>query len=705
MSSILNHITSIFTSTFTTTTNNENTIITSNNDNISNYYPLIIKIVFIISTPFIIFRIVWMIMDRIARRHTIMVKRVQRKLEMIQHPLELNVTFVEQMEHDRLLPSACRVQSIPQYLLSLDFKRDDVTAKSIMSTLLGALGGNNFMPLAAMIPAISAHPGLLARFSVQEFPSVLMLAAVVDGATQVMAMVANPDENVVKQSPLPDSMDLLWFGEPPKIIPQLPFIVRGETSNTSLMTDLKHYFISLSDPTIIDLGPEPMVKHYHTPKPFSPDLLPGLCLGFGGLTPGGSPYESVRHRALAMICNCLASNGLHWSEFSPKVTIPEAGLSDQSYYPPTAIMVAGVKVETPAELIDTLIKHGGPKARLTCHVRTNLTAFGISFCVLEEGAPIPTAPTSTDPSSRFNYTQLPLMFCTRTGLTCPKDGDPLKQLSSHSSVEWIFTDNELLGPGTVGVTFYTGVEGFTGFHPWGEWQRPWVLPNDVKRSLSVAEAIRAADLAAAQAVAWNVCVRLWKFPLGGYGGLGVCADSVANIEMALHGQTKIFPLMMRSDAKSALISVIHTEVAPMLLSSGNVKANAMGRILNLACEALIKLPNDVQVLPLEMLHALDRFSACTMDSPFCSDAEERGRFNEVKNGWKAVLEYFTHTTNNKNNRYTQVQQILPQFNNMSPSPSSSLPVSTTSGGGNNVNHNNIPPAGVTRVNSAWRMKQ
>jgi len=136
----------------------------------------------------------------------------------------------------------------------------------------------------------------------------------------------------------------------------------------------------------------------------------------------------------------------------------------------------------------------------------------------------------------------------RTGVTTV-EGDAIKQLSQHSAVEWIVTDNALLGKGSVYVTFYTGVGGFTGFYPGGEWDRPWVIESACILDLTLDEGLRAATLCQAVALAANLTVNVWKFPFGGYGGLGVCADSVAIIECALRGSTRIFPLVMRGDAK------------------------------------------------------------------------------------------------------------------------------------------------------------
>jgi hypothetical protein len=47
-------------------------------------------------------------------------------------------------------------------------------------------------------------------------------------------------------------------------------------------------------------------------------------------------------------------------------------------------------------------------------------------------------------------------------------------------VRWEIKDNAFLGKGIVRIGFYTGTEGFTGFMPNGDWERPWVDESDYK---------------------------------------------------------------------------------------------------------------------------------------------------------------------------------------------------------------------------------
>ena len=58
--------------------------------------------------------------------------------------------------------------------------------------------------------------------------------------------------------------------------------------------------------------------------------------------------------------------------------------------------------------------------------------------------------------------------------------------------------------------------------------------------------------------------------------------------------------------------------------------------------SLIRLPNDIQVEPHEVLDSLDRIYACTMESPFQADLYERSRMKSIMEGWsKALTEFET----------------------------------------------------------------
>jgi hypothetical protein len=140
-----------------------------------------------------------------------------------------------------------------------------------------------------------------------------------------------------------------------------------------------------------------------------------------------------------------------------------------------------------------------------------------------------------------------------------------------------------------------------------------------------------------------------QFPFGGYGGLGVCADSVAAIEHALRGRTTIFPLFMRGDAKNGLLYVIHEHLRTRLLARLDLLLPDDDRaiimtdfldLMNRIARTLIQLPNDIQVEPHEVLDALDRVYASTMNSPFYADQYERGRLKSIKEGWSTSLKEF-----------------------------------------------------------------
>jgi hypothetical protein len=113
------------------------------------------------------------------------------------------------------------------------------------------------------------------------------------------------------------------------------------------------------------------------------------------------------------------------------------------------------------------------------------------------------------------------------------------------------------------------------------------------------------------------------------------ADSVAIIEQALHGRTRIFPLMMRGDAKAAFISVVARDLLPHM-DEHPLLREALDQVVR----ALIKLPNDIQVEPHETLDALDRIHESMLATPFWSDRKERRRLQQIKRAWELVYAPF-----------------------------------------------------------------
>lgn len=591
-------------------------------------------------TVWLVVRLVWWRLSIIARRARIQVKRISAAYSE-NHFLDLKADFI-----DRMQKNGTPVMSLATYVSSLDYGGNEDLAYRIATTLASSVAGGSLTPLLPLVPAtmlpsnaVLKSSSILARFTAREFPSILSLAALVDVASQVMAQEKNPEESVPLPDDAADAMDLLARGEKYGIEPTLPrALVNQETVSISVSKPLR---VLVEEQ--VDLGHKPDSKHYVFPVPFSPDILPGLCKGPGGLEHTTTPRMMCQNRTLCAIFNKLAANYMGWAGYSPRNTVVP--------YPEFGVHIEGVpnRILTCGDLVRALVEHGG--GRLETYIRTNLTAFGYGLCVLDENAPIPPSTDPTDSTARSYYTQIPLAFAARTGVTNPADGSSVHQLSTHSGVEWRFFDNKLLGPECVTITFYTGIEGFTGFKPGGEWYRPWEQESHALRALSYEESIQAVDLAACESMCSNVCVRNWKFPFGGYGGLGVCADSVALIEYALRGRTTIFPLFMRGDAKSGLLYVIHQHIRVRLcnaldenkFSPGDPRRSIIEEFLNAmnrVARCLIRLPNDIQVEPHEVSDAVDRINSSTLNSPFLNDQQEKTRLPQVKEGWNSSLKDF-----------------------------------------------------------------
>ena len=158
-------------------------------------------------------------------------------------------------------------------------------------------------------------------------------------------------------------------------------------------------------------------------------------------------------------------------------------------------------------------------------------------------------------------------------------------------------------------------------------------------------------LGQAVALTANLTVREWKFPFGGYGGIGVCADSVAIIEKALRDETRIFPLLMRGDAKAAFIATASRELVRNL--EGHVELTSA---LTDMVIALIRLPNDIQIEPHEIISTLDRIEKSVLPTPFWSDRKERARLPRIRKQWSIVFEPFKQDLLDVGGALNQVQE-------------------------------------------------
>ncbi|KAH9253510.1 hypothetical protein BASA81_008557 [Batrachochytrium salamandrivorans] len=534
-----------------------------------------------------------------------------------EHFLDLDPEFLK--AHPEIMPLAA-------YLGSLVYNRDDnELGMRLVSAVSSGLGlGANLVPFLLPQQYLPTDQSVLAKtkgiahYALEQFPSILVMAALVDGA----AAFFTGNELGGGGNGKADAADVFALGEAVGSVPELPQPMFQLLKLTSQHT-LKRWMEGN-----VDLGNEPDLYHYVCPEPFSPLLLPGLCRGPGGLKMNSTPRQVLHSRAMAIILNKLAANFMALAGYGE---LDGGGLP----YPKFEIELEDSgPISSCGDFLRELHSKGG--GTLECHIQSNLTSFGYELCVLEddEDTSLEFGPDVTT-DQRHRYSPIPLAFRTRTGIVSPfDDAIPVHQLSTHSAVVWTLRNNKLLDDECVMVTFYTGVEGFTGYKPGWEWERAWVQTS--QQCAPVQDAIRAADFAAVVGVCSNLCVREAKFPFGGYGGLGVCADSVAWIEHCLNGSTNIFPLVMRGDAKTLLLRVVHEHVLGKLKHLP--ECSAFVEMARLAAKSLVLLPNDIQVEPHEMQESLHRVSQSIFrDSPFMGDRFERARMHKVEAGWEEVL--------------------------------------------------------------------
>ena len=197
--------------------------------------------------------------------------------------------------------------------------------------------------------------------------------------------------------------------------------------------------------------------------PISATLLPDLCLGTAGMTSLYTPRQEFRNRYMAVLLNRLAANRL---DEAPAFTV---------------VLGKWENVTSAGGLLQAIVDSEGT---LQGKFQSQITTFGLSFCVKEEGArPKP----------------VPFVMAMRTGVVDPDSGQNVAVPATHGSLEVKLSLPDF-SLGT--VQFYQGLEGFTGWHPDGGWDAPWCAgASQHGDPLTEDELVRAADIGTAFAVA------------------------------------------------------------------------------------------------------------------------------------------------------------------------------------------------------------
>eukprot|EP00887_Chlorella_sp_A99_P003631 scaffold7.g3631.t1 len=335
------------------------------------------------------------------------------------------------------------------------------------------------------------------------------------------------------------------------------------------------------------------------PKPVNP-LLPDLHIGNGGLMMTHSTAGGAACRLMAAVCNLLAANAL---DGLGAAAAPLAAAGAAGRVPFAVRLREGGPGLTSVEALATALQAEGYSVDLKCN--SNLTSFGIGFCVPGEAA--------------GTWRHIPIAYPLRTGLWARDEQGQeasVMTLMSHGSV-LLSVRGGPLRLLNFDLEWCLGVSGFTGWLPYAFADRVWATGDRFRighplGDLSApGEQTRLLRLLAAATCVLNVVGQRDRLLFGGYGYLGVCLDSAAVIQQAMAGTCTLYPLILGGDAKCGLMAA-YLEAA----AGGGWAYAADARAL---ATALADLPCDAIQEPCAAACAARRALACLpRDSVFAA---------------------------------------------------------------------------------------
>lgn len=268
-----------------------------------------------------------------------------------------------------------------------------------------------------------------------------------------------------------------------------------------------------------------------------------------------------------------------------------------------------------------------------------ITSFGMDMCLQEKSDGKPD-----------HYRPVPVVFSAKSGVLEPESGEEIEYLMHHG---FLALSHAGVGP-AFSVQWYTGLEGFTGWHSEGEAvDFPWFRCGPgVQRTLTSRETIRVVGLSTACSLAVNQCSDDHSWMIGGYGHAGVCNDSAAWLEQAVFGSTTYFPLLAASACRAQLSFSCRRlalecdrgsqNARRVLMTDESGETLELGSSLMEMAEAMVAVPGDVQVPPSATLDALRRmrltFGHTGEKGPYAGArrAVKLAGFAEAK--WAAVMD-------------------------------------------------------------------
>eukprot|EP00892_Ulva_mutabilis_P000379 jgi/Ulvmu1/10341/UM061_0024.1 len=362
--------------------------------------------------------------------------------------------------------------------------------------------------------------------------------------------------------------------------------LRGDGVLPEDMQDLPQPFVLEEHLPGLLAGLDPEGDAGTIPPPDAPSWLPDLASSHVGQTLNTNDFQAKCGLVFAVLLNRLSSN-----------TMPDAWRPQQFKGRSTTVRVSrdGPDITTPGGLINAIDASMG--ASIDMGIVTRTTSFGKGFALHQDG----------------EWLQLPFVLPLRTGITM------LEGMAASSGTREVTTlmphaeiKLRVKAPTfNFRISYYQGIEGFTGWHSGREADQPWNNSSAMELEHSTwtrpEEYAAAADIAAMVATATNNTADELDLPNGGYGYLGVCHDSVAIVQAALQEEVTVFPCLLAGQAET-IMSRMYSEIHDTCMEQGNDERAAVAEQVK---HALLRTPCDVVHEPTSMHDAIRRVAACT----------------------------------------------------------------------------------------------
>jgi hypothetical protein len=352
-------------------------------------------------------------------------------------------------------------------------------------------------------------------------------------------------------------------------------------------------------------GYDPFDRSFPSPLPINERLLPGLCLGKGGLKITHNKRECIEHRLICVLFNKLAHN---YYKFSRKQKLEDCFVA----------VCGGKRCIFPEQLLQALV-HGGHEVEVAPRVMT--TNFGIQLCVKEDDG---------------SYTSIPTTLFILTGVERPSDGKPAYFAAPHGGM-----DVRISGPifgktKTAFIQFYVAISGICAFVPDEDQDTPWVEKTTLADPYSPGDMIRAIRMCALVSVTFNRIATELNLPCGGYGVLGMCNDSSTIIDFALRGKTNGYPLVSTGRYLSHIVANF-IKLKEELNDTSCAELEPVAHDILCLIRSSGTMPSDLHITPASLTNLSERYDKSYQVEVFQGTVEAKEILSQMAD---AAKEYF-----------------------------------------------------------------